>query len=854
MASAIPYGTAFGNVLLKRSQACNNSLIPLGRSKGKRRSGIAFRTFGQKQKHSLQTSSVLDKQTGNVNSSNNNNKNENGVKDPARAALERLFSQTQRLEEQMLTGSSNVKDSTYDLNLEGLESDLQVALAALKKKEEELQAAERAVAMDRRKLEKARMDLDRRQKEITAARTLQKRLEKDLQKSRHDFAIQAGKLKEMKLLVDERDREIGSIKYALGAKEEELGRVKKELTKKEEELAKICTDFKSRDKVVGQANEVIAKQQFELKELERILKERENDLVQSEKKRREDEDKLKIAEANLENRVVAWLLVQQELKKLGQDVSKYKGTALDAEEEVKRVRNLLADVKGELRNSQRSIESSRKRLKAQEAQLESQHWELSLQKNKIQSYETNLRNAHLEVENEREKLRLAQTYHKELEQHLAKERQTVNELQTELQRENSCLDQAMEEVSALKKELEQRNATFNDAQSLLQLKESELVAARLEMQRLKSDVIFFQRNLRDKDKDLEVAQKNLEELHEEISQFKCLMRAKEDQLVKATLMLKDKEEQVKMMQFDLDDNKLKLSEAASVVEHIADLTRILVDSAKEGKGLTLDKDSLLMHTNCELFATNRALLESEMQLQHIQEKSVEDLRKWKQAEAELEATKECLREKEKDLLVAHRALAVKDQELRTLLNRWEAREKELVKMREEVIDEANGLNSLHAVVQRRIGEKTLGELALEKLELEAAHLEIEAAMCALRNLADLSHELLRETKTSLNLSADNIVLSPHTVDVETQMTAHKGGSEVKAREGLAALKMRLTERDAALEETKKAVTDLSKLTKQLISQAGITHAEITHKGGEATTNANAATKEMDPANLEATTT
>jgi len=46
-----------------------------------------------------------------------------------------------------------------------------------------------------------------------------------------------------------------------------------------------------------------------------------------------------------------------------------------------------------------------------------------------------------------------------------------------------------------------------------------------------------------------------------------------------------------------------------MVEHIADLTIILVDLSKEGEGLTLNKDLLLIHTNYELFSTNYILLE-----------------------------------------------------------------------------------------------------------------------------------------------------------------------------------------------------------------------------------------------------
>jgi len=57
--------------------------------------------------------------------------------------------------------------------------------------------------------------------------------------------------------------------------------------------------------------------------------------------------------------------------------------------------------------------------------------------------------------------------------------------------------------------------------------------------------------------------------------------------------------------------------------------------------------------------------------------------------------------------------------------------------------------------------------------------------------------------------------------------AQKGVSKVNTREDLASLKERLIERDVALDKTKNAVKDLSKLTKQLITEAGITHFEVT---------------------------
>lgn len=831
MASATPYGTTFRSILANKNPSIRIPERCIFRLKGKRKAPD-LKMFGARQRNCLLIRSVLDKQKGNTNGSvNGYNTHINGSKDPARIALERLFTQTQKLEKKIMAASHGLKDSKgkYDLNLEGLESDLQAALTALKKKEEDLQAAERAVAVDWRRMESVRKDLDLREKEIIAAQVLQESLEKELDKYREESVVRAEELKKIKHRLNEKETEISSFQFASRTKEEELGRLSRELVNKNEELAKTGAELESKDMLISQASMVMAGQRSEIAELQRVLNEREAELMKSENEKREEQEKLKISEANLEERVVAWFLAQQELKKLAQEVMKYKGSSVATEEELERTRNLLAQVKKELRISQKSIESYRQRLQDQDAELELQRVEFSKQKNKIQSYETFLRHAHMEIKNEREKLQFAEAHRRELEQHLANEREKMDKLQKELQQEKSYLNQSVEEVSSLKKELEKKDASFNDAQTLLQFKESELVVARLEMQRLKSDVAFVQRNLIDKDKDLVVAKENLEGLHEEISQLKGLMRAKEDQLLKAALMLKDKDEQLKIIQSDLDDKKLKFSEAASVVEHIADLTKALVESANEGKSLTMDDDSILLQTNCELYATNRALLERELQLQHIQEKSVEDLRKWEQSEAELGSMKECLRQKEKELLEAHRTLALKDQEIKDFLSKWDVRENELIKMREEVIEEANGLNSLHEIVQKRMGGKTLGDLALEKLELDAAHLEIEAAMRALRNLADLSQKLLVETKTSLYISTDNILLPNNTVDMEVEIEAHKQGVNMSTREDLAALKRRLIERDAEIKRTQVAVRELSTLTKQLISEAGIKSFENTNK-------------------------
>jgi len=284
-------------------------------------------------------------------------------------------------------------------------------------------------------------------------------------------------------------------------------------------------------------------------------------------------------------------------------------------------------------------------------------------------------------------------------------------------------------------------------------------------------------------------------------------------------LLEEKKEQMNMMQLDLDNNEIKLSEASMLMKNISDLTKSLVASEREGKGVRMDEDSLLIKTNYELFAAKRALLERELELRHFWENSAEDMKRYQQREAEIEALKELLKEKEKEILAAHRALAVKDEELKVLLDRWEDRETEIMKMREEVIEEANGLNTLHATVQNRIGDKTLGELAVEKLELEAAKLDVEAGVHALRNLVNLSNELIREKNVSFEVSSNNH--STRAKYHETNMRSHEPGESLQegSMSEIVDLKGKLIERDAALEETKKAVSHLTSIAKQLMAEA-----------------------------------
>ncbi|GMP94525.1 hypothetical protein CsSME_00043966 [Camellia sinensis var. sinensis] len=143
-----------------------------------------------------------------------------------------------------------------------------------------------------------------------------------------------------------------------------------------------------------------------------------------------------------------------------------------------------------------------------------------------------------------------------------------------------------------------------------------------------------------------------------------------------------------------------------------------------------------------------------------------------------------------EVVAAQRALTIKDEELKMVLERLEARESELKKMKEEMIQDANDLRQLYTLAQERIGERSIGELGIEKLQLEAAQLEVEAATSALHKLAEMSQELLH--KASLSVEADS--------DTDVQLSVVN---------------------DECFSEFKTEVARLSDLTERLVKEAGI---------------------------------
>ena len=171
----------------------------------------------------------------------------------------------------------------------------------------------------------------------------------------------------------------------------------------------------------------------------------------------------------------------------------------------------------------------------------------------------------------------------------------------------------------------------------------------------------------------------------------------------------------------------------------------------------------------------------------------------KQLEIELELTKESLRQKEIDVLVAQRSLAVKDEELKLLLERSDTKEKELTKMKEELEQDAKDLRKLYALAEERMGEKSVGDLAIEKLQLEAAHLEVEAATSALQQLSEMSRELLNGATSMLEVDSDLSIFPAEGSDFWTN----------------------LEENDESFDMVKTQVVKLSALTEELLKDAGI---------------------------------
>ncbi|XWS26212.1 hypothetical protein CRYUN_Cryun26dG0011900 [Craigia yunnanensis] len=742
---------------------------------------LPFLTVTKRKGHSLLiVKSILNNSKSSI--------NDNGATEPARIILERLFEQTQKLEQGISRDGQQLKDFHRVFNLESLESDLQAALTALKQKEDDLQDAERTVVLEQSQLSHAKDELKQWEKEIVAASSKHEKLEEELKQANIAFTSQASQIEDLKLQVKERDQEIAAAKSALSVKEDEIDKMRNELVKKSEEAAKIESELKSKSQLLNEANEVMKKQKIELQGLQEAIREKEEQLETSVTLRKLEEEKLKASEAKLQQQTLEWLLAQEELKKLAEQASRLMGEANETFEDFRRVKQLLSDVKSELVSSQKSLASSRQQMEQQEQLLEKQLEELEEQKRSVASYMESLKNAEIEVESERVKLRVAEARNKELERDLSVERELIEELQEELKIEKSSLHQAIHDASFLGQKLEQKNAKFGEMSNVLQSKEADLVEAKLEIQHLKSEQASLQLILEEKDLELSNARKKLEQVNQEIAEVKMLMSSKENQLIQATALLKEKDEHVQKVQDELNDTKMKFSDAETVIERIAELTNRLVISLEDEENNVPrpvdDEGHELMHQLVDR--------PNDFRLQK------------KQLETELKFTKESLKVKEMEVFAAQRAVTIKGEELKMVLGRLEAREKEVQRLKEEMVEDANDLRKLYALAQERIGEKSIGDLAIEKLQLEAAQLEVEAATSALQKLAEMSRELLNKASTSVEADYDTSIFLQGNSDPIINMI----------------------ENNEYFSEVKTGVARLSALTEQLVKDAGIVGAHL----------------------------
>ncbi|KAI3454213.1 hypothetical protein Pfo_010876 [Paulownia fortunei] len=681
---------------------------------------------------------------------------DNGTTEPARILLERLFAQTQTLEEQMGRDPRLPRAAENGVNLGVLELDLQAALEALKKKEEDLLDAERKILLK------------------------QEKLEEELSLANMDLASLAKKNGDLKLHLKERDWEISAAQSALSLKEEEIVKMKNEWVKKSEEAASAESEIRCKAKLLDETNKIVEKQQYELQQLQRAIQKKEEELEISISMQKNEAQKLKAAEVNLEKQTMDWLVTQEELEKLAEEISKNVGEANEISKHVGEANEISKHI-GE---ANETVAELGRRMEGQEKLLEKQVTELEDQRYSVMSCMMSLRDDKLEVESERVKLRVAEAQNKELERHLSIEEELVGELQKELDKERSSLKQAIGEMSALQDELEHKSAEFEEMQALLQAKESELAEARLEIQHLKSEQALLQLILEENDLELSGANKMLEEVNQEIAKIKEILFSRENELIQALSILEKKDEHVQTLQCELNDARVKLSEAETVVERIVDLTKEVVLSFSDEGYYAL---SPVEQTNDKL---SPLLLDRPA-----------DRFRWqkKQLEAELEITRESLRTKEMEVLAAQRALTIKDEEIKMVLGKLDAREKEMTNLKGEMMRDGEDLKQVYALAQERIGEKSAGDFAIEKLLLEAAQLEFEAATSALHKITEMSLELLN--KSGLSIEAD------HNTNLYEQ-----NGSETR---------INMTKDTECSGELKSEVSRLLAFTEKLVREAGI---------------------------------
>ncbi|KAI3687117.1 hypothetical protein L1987_80808 [Smallanthus sonchifolius] len=530
---------------------------------------------------------------------NNKESSINGdeIIEPTRILLERLFTQTQKLEEKIGKDLNLPQDIQLELNLGTLESDLQAALTVLRKRVEDLEDAENKLLSEYSKLTQAKEELGKQEEVIKHTFLRQEKLENELKQANLELAFQAAEIENLKLQLEKQDKEITAAQSALVLKQNEIDIMTKE---------------------------ILNKQTLEIEELRKTVEEKDEELQIATTLLEIEEENLKVVEGNLEKQTMDWLLAQEEMRNLADEASKHTVEGDENLQEFTRVKKLLADVRLELVSSQKSLASSRKEMEDQQEVLEKELLELEQHRESLIAYAKSLGDAEVEVESERVKLRLAEARNQELKRDLLIEKDVIKELQNQLDDEKHSLLQATEEMSVLRDELDRKKSEYESMRIALESKESQLVEAKLEIQHLKSTQAFLELMLKEKESELSQAQEMLSEVNQEILNLKMLLSSRETELTETTTMLKERDKQVEKIQHDRDETNLKYFEARSVVERIFELTNKVVSSIEhEGQILSKEKQletelDLMMETlrsrEMEVLQTRRALTIKENEL------------------------------------------------------------------------------------------------------------------------------------------------------------------------------------------------------------------------------------------------
>ncbi|KAJ4913696.1 Myosin heavy chain-related protein [Raphanus sativus] len=651
--------------------------------------------------------------------------NDNGTAEPSKVLLDKLFARTQELEGQTSQNSVYPPPDEPLSYSSSLESELQAALMALLKREEDLHDAERKVLSEKKKLNRAKEGLEKRERVIAEASSKHESLQEELKRANVELASQAREIEELKHKLRERDEELAAMRSSLTFKERELDRMRVEISIKSKEVSVASFEFENKSQLLSQANEIVKRQEDEINLLQRALKEKEEELEVSIAAKKLEGEKLRETEASLRKQTEEWLVAQVEVSKLQEVTVKRLGEANETMEDFRRVKKLLTDVRFELVSSREALLSSRAQMGEKE----------------------------LEVESERVKLRVAEAKNFALEREISLQKELLEELREELKKERSLLEKAMLDISTIQDELDKKTNEFQVSQSLLQEKESSLVEAKLEIQHLKSEQASLELLLQEKDEELTEARNKLEEVNREVTELKMLMINREDELTQAAELLKEKDVHLHRIEDELGSSEMRVSEAEMVVERIAELTSRLV-----------------MSTTKDLISVEA--LEKQPRVDYGMEN--------KRLVMELNFTRENLRLKEMEVLAAQRALTFKDEEINVVMGRLEAKERELKKLKEETDSDSEDLKMLYALAQERIEGKTMGDLAIEKLQLEAAQLEVEAATSALQKLAEMSTELLTQADMSIIDADSSFVVIP---DDEVNQQENSCIDEVKTEVG-----------------------------------------------------------------------